>query len=160
RPLPAIVLWPPDVPMAATNKCLAQSNKSGTRGEATKKRDAAHRAQPRHRQEGQARALPMERMTEHDMIGWFNAAPMGSRPQRMLWAEHKMARLAGATEGSVYQTLERSLERAGPPPSGSSVQRQRRVALGRLALRRSRARGSRTNSPRTGGATRARGAWT
>src|SRR5262249_17323784 len=43
-PLPAIVLWPPDVPMAATNKCLAQSNKSGTRGEATKKRDAAHRA--------------------------------------------------------------------------------------------------------------------
>src|SRR5262249_24075328 len=72
--------------MAATNKCLAQSNKSGTGGEATKKRDAAHRARPRHRQEGQARALPMERMTEHDMIGWFNAAPMRSRQQRMLWA--------------------------------------------------------------------------
>src|SRR5215475_1399976 len=30
--------------MAATNKCLAQGNKSGTRGEATKKRDAAHRS--------------------------------------------------------------------------------------------------------------------
>src|SRR5262249_13776358 len=57
RPLPAIVLWPSDVPMAATNKCLAQSNKSGTRGEATKKRDAAYRAPPQHRQEGQARGL-------------------------------------------------------------------------------------------------------
>jgi hypothetical protein len=83
----------------------------------------------------------MERMTEHDMIGWFNAAPMGSRQQRMLWAAHKIARLTGATEGNVYQTLERSLERAGPPPSGSSVQRQRRVApgrLGSLAISRSR----------------------
>jgi hypothetical protein len=80
-------------------------------------------------------------MTEHDMIGWFNAAPMGSRQQRMLWAAHKIARLTGATEGNVYQTLERSLERAGPPPSGSSVQRQRRVApgrLGSLAISRSR----------------------
>src|SRR5215813_12782045 len=104
--------------MAATNKCLAQSNKSGTRGEATKKRDAAHRAPPQHRQEGQARALPMERMTEHDMIGWFNAAPMCSRQQRMLWAAHKIARLTGATAGSVYQMLERSLDRAEPPPSG------------------------------------------
>src|SRR5262245_24436990 len=74
----------------------------------------------------------MARMTEHDMIGWFNAAPMGSRQQRMLWAAHKIARLTGATKGSVYQMLERSLERAGPPPSGSSVQRQRRVAPGRL----------------------------
>src|SRR5262245_58345325 len=118
--------------MAATNKCLAQSNKSGTGGEATKKRDAAHRARPQHRQEGQARALPMARMTEHDMIGWFNAAPMGSRQQRMLWVAHKIARLTGATKGSVYQMLERRLERAGPPPSGSSVQRQRRAALGRL----------------------------
>src|SRR5262249_20006846 len=48
------------------------------------------------------------------------------------------------TEGNVYQTLERSLERAGPPPSGSSVQRQRRVALGRLgsrAISRSRQHG-------------------
>src|SRR5262249_3585863 len=90
----------------------------------------AHRAQPQHRQEGQA--LPMARMTEHDMIGWFNAAPMGSCQQRMLWAAHKIARLTGATEGNVYQTLERSLERAGRPPSGSVVQRQRRVALGRL----------------------------
>ena len=80
-------------------------------------------------------------MTEHDMIGWFNAAPMGSRQQRMQWAAHKIARLTGATEGNVYQTLERSLERAGPPPSGSSVQRQRRVApgrLGSLAISRSR----------------------
>ena len=68
-------------------------------------------------------------MTEHDMIRWFNAAPMGSRQQRMLWAAHKIARLTGATEGGIYQMLERSLERAGPPPSGSSVQRQRRLAL-------------------------------
>jgi hypothetical protein len=52
-------------------------------------------------------------MTEHDMIGWFNAAPMGSRQQRMLWAAHKIARLTGATEGGAYQMLERSLERAG-----------------------------------------------
>jgi|SRR5262245_2130767 len=103
----------PPASMAATNKCLAQSNKSGT-GEAIKKRDAAHRAQPRHRQEAQARALPRARMTEHDMIKWFNAAPMGSRQQRMLWAAHEIARLTGATEGGVYQMLERSLERAGP----------------------------------------------
>ena len=71
-------------------------------------------------------------MTEHDMIGWFNTAPMGSRRQRMLWAAHKIARLTGATESGVYQMLERNLERAGLPPSRSSVQRQRRVALGRL----------------------------
>jgi len=58
--------------------------------------------------------LSMHRpMTEDDMIGWFRAAPMGSRQQRMLWAAHKIARLTGATEGSVYQMLERSLERAG-----------------------------------------------
>jgi hypothetical protein len=31
----------------------------------------------------------------------------------MLWAARKIARLTGATEGSVYQMLERSLERAG-----------------------------------------------
>src|SRR5262245_32448495 len=83
-------------------------------------------------------------MTEHDMIGWFNAAPMGSRQQRMLWAAHKIARLTGATEGNVYQTLEPSVERAGTPPSGSSVQRQRPVALGRLgslAISRSRQHG-------------------
>jgi len=71
----------------------------------------------------------MARMTEHDMIGWFNAAPTGSRKQRMLWAAHKIERLTGATAGGVYQMLECSFERAGPPPSGSSVQRQRRVAL-------------------------------
>jgi hypothetical protein len=29
-PLPAIILWPPDATMAATNKCLAKSNKSRT----------------------------------------------------------------------------------------------------------------------------------
>ena len=52
-------------------------------------------------------------MTERDMIEWSKAAPMGSRQQRMLWAAHKIARLTGATEGSVYQMLERSLERAG-----------------------------------------------
>jgi len=61
----------------------------------------------------------MARMTEHDMIGWLNAAPIGSRQQRMLWAAHKIACLTGATEGGVYQTLERSLERAESPPSGS-----------------------------------------
>jgi hypothetical protein len=53
------------------------------------------------------------RMTEHDMIGWFNAAPMGSRQQRMLWAAHKIARLTGASEGGAYQMLQSSLERAG-----------------------------------------------
>ena len=58
-------------------------------------------------------------MTERDMIEWSKAAPMGSRQQRMLWAVHKIARLTGATEGGVYQTLERSLERAECPPSGS-----------------------------------------
>ena len=52
----------------------------------------------------------MARMTEHDMIGWFNAAPTGSRQQRMLWAARKIARLTGATEGGVYQMLERSFE--------------------------------------------------
>jgi len=57
-------------------------------------------------------------MTEHDMIGWFNAAPMGSRQQRMLWAAHKIARLTGATAGGVYQTLERSLEPAESLPPG------------------------------------------
>src|SRR5262249_17040117 len=51
--------------------------------------------QRRHRQEGQARALPTARMTEQDMIRWFNAAPMGSRQQQMLWAAHKIARLTG-----------------------------------------------------------------
>ena len=51
-------------------------------------------------------------MTEHDMIGWFRAAPMGSRQQRMLWAARQIARLTGATEGGAYQMLERSLERA------------------------------------------------
>src|SRR5262245_28928833 len=98
----------------------------------------------------------MERMTEHDMIGWFNAAPMGSRQQRMLWAAHKIARLTGATEGNVYQTLERSVERAGPPPSGPQFNGSAGSRPAALALWRSRARGSRTNSPRTGGATRAR----
>jgi hypothetical protein len=57
--------------------------------------------------------LSMHRpMTEHDMIAWFRAAPMGSRQQRMLWAARQIARLIGATEGGVYQALERSLERA------------------------------------------------
>src|SRR5262245_6355185 len=51
-------------------------------------------------------------MTEDDMIGWFRAAPMGSRQQRMLWVAHKIARITGATEGGVYQRLELSLERA------------------------------------------------
>ena len=58
--------------------------------------------------------LSMHRpMTEHDLIRWFRAAPMDSRQQRMLWVAHKIARLTGATEGGVYQMLERSLERAG-----------------------------------------------
>jgi hypothetical protein len=58
--------------------------------------------------------LSMHRpMTEHDMIRWFRAAPMDSRQQRMLWAAHNIARLTGATEGGIYQMLERSLERAG-----------------------------------------------
>jgi hypothetical protein len=32
--------------MAATNKCLAQSNNSGTEGESTKKRETATNADP------------------------------------------------------------------------------------------------------------------
>lgn len=98
----------------------------------------------------------MAPMTEHDMIEWFNAAPMGPRQQRMLWAAHKIARLTGVTEGNVYQTLERSLERAGPPPgpqfNGSAGSRS-----AALALWRSRARGSTECSLRTSGATPAGG---
>ena len=44
-------------------------------------------------------------MTKDEMIGWFRAAPIGSRHERMLWAAHKIARLTGATEGGVYQML-------------------------------------------------------
>ena len=40
-----------------------------------------------------------------DMIGWFRAAPIGSRHERMLWAARKIARLTGATEGGAYQML-------------------------------------------------------
>src|SRR5262249_25123848 len=95
-----------------------------------------------------------------------NAAPMGSRQQRMLWAAHKIARLTGATEGNVYQTLERSVERAGT--SGSSVQRQRRVApgrLGSLAISRLRQQDKlptdRRRTPRRQGGARGRGGgWT
>jgi hypothetical protein len=83
----------------------------------------------------------MARMTEHDMIGWFNAAPMGSRQQRMLWAAHKIARLTGATKGSVYQMLERSLERAGPLPPGPQFNGSAGPRSAALALWRSRARG-------------------
>src|SRR5262249_23874668 len=36
---PVIVLWPPDVTVAAKNKCSAQRNKSRTEGKATKKRN-------------------------------------------------------------------------------------------------------------------------
>ena len=44
-------------------------------------------------------------MTKDEMIGWFRAAPMGSRHQRMLWAARKIARLTGVTEGGAYQML-------------------------------------------------------
>src|SRR5262249_33189476 len=83
----------------------------------------------------------MARMTEHDVIGWFNAAPMGSRQQRMLWAAHKIARLTGATKGSVYQMLERRLERAGPLPPGPQFNGSAGPRSAALALWRSRARG-------------------
>ena len=107
--------------MAATNKYLAQNNKSGT-GEATKKRDSVHRAQPRHRQKGQARALPMARMTEHALIGSFNAAPMGSRQQRMLWAAHKMTDQADK-RGQLIRHLEEALKLADNTPARAPVLR-------------------------------------
>jgi hypothetical protein len=44
-------------------------------------------------------------MTKDEMIGWFNAAPEGSRHQRTLWAARKIARLTGVTEGGAYQAL-------------------------------------------------------
>ena len=44
-------------------------------------------------------------MTKDDMIGWFRAAPIGSRHERMLWAARKIAHLTGATEGGAYQML-------------------------------------------------------
>jgi len=44
-------------------------------------------------------------MTKDDMIGWFRAAPTGSRHQRILWAARKIARLTGVTEGGAYQML-------------------------------------------------------
>ena len=44
-------------------------------------------------------------MTKDEMIGWFRAAPMGSRHQRMLWAARKIAHLTGVTEGRAYQML-------------------------------------------------------
>jgi hypothetical protein len=44
-------------------------------------------------------------MTKDEMIGWFKSAPRGSRHQRMLWADQKIARLTGATEGDTYQML-------------------------------------------------------
>jgi hypothetical protein len=44
-------------------------------------------------------------MTKDEMIEWFNAAPTGSRHQRMLWAARKIACLTGATDGDAYQAL-------------------------------------------------------
>ena len=58
-------------------------------------------------------------MTKDDMIGWFNAAPMGSRHERMLWAARKIARLTGATEGGAYQMLESAVTEAERLTRGS-----------------------------------------
>jgi len=44
-------------------------------------------------------------MTADEVIGWFKAAPMGSRHQRMIWAARKIAHLIGVTEGRAYQML-------------------------------------------------------
>jgi len=44
-------------------------------------------------------------MTADEVIGWFKAAPMGSRHQRMIWAARKIAHLTGVTEGRAYQML-------------------------------------------------------
>ena len=44
-------------------------------------------------------------MTKDEMIGWFKSAPEGSRPQRMLWAAQKIARLTRITEGGAYTML-------------------------------------------------------
>jgi hypothetical protein len=52
------------------------------------------------------RGRPKDRkMTQDEMIEWFNAAPEGSRHQRTLWAARKIARLTGVTEGGAYQAL-------------------------------------------------------
>src|SRR5262245_65972959 len=127
--------------MAATNKCLAQSNKSGTRGEATKKRDAAHRSTAASSGRSSAGSADgTDDRARHDRVVQCGADGLAATADAMGRAQDN-ARLTGASEGNVYQTLERSLERAGPPPSGSSVQRQRRVApgrLGSLAISRSR----------------------
>ena len=58
-------------------------------------------------------------MTKDEMIGWFRAAPIGSRHQRMLWAARKIAHLTGATEGGVYQMLLVALIEAERLPDGS-----------------------------------------
>src|SRR5262245_40850906 len=47
----------------------------------------------------------IEKMTNDEMIEWFEAAPMGSRHQRMIWAAHKIAHLTGVIEGRAYQML-------------------------------------------------------
>src|SRR5262245_53501334 len=83
----------------------------------------------------------MARMTEHDVTGWSNAPTMGSRQRGVQWADTKLRRLTGATKGSVYQMLERRLERAGPLPPGPQFNGSAGPRSAALALWRSRARG-------------------
>ena len=59
------------------------------------------------------------KLTKDEMIEWFKSAPGSSRHERMLWAAHKIARLTGATEGGVYQTLLVVLIEAERLPRGS-----------------------------------------
>jgi len=66
-------------------------------------------------------------MTEQDMIRWFNAAPMGSRQQQMLWAAHKIARLTGDVRRRVGQLPQAVMRKRGCALS-STTQVSRPVA--------------------------------
>src|SRR5262245_65776664 len=66
-------------------------------------------------------------MTEQDMIRWFNAAPMGSRQQQMLWAAHKIARLTGDLRRRVGRRTQAVMRERGSSLS-STTQVSRPVA--------------------------------
>ena len=83
----------------------------------------------------------MARMTEHDMIGWFNAAPMGSRQQRMLWVAHKMTDQA-AKRGQLIRHLEEALALADDTPARAPVLRNLTKHWLKLALELERTQAS------------------
>ena len=83
----------------------------------------------------------MARMTEHDMIGWFNAAPTGSRKQRMLWAAHKMTHPADK-RGQLIRHLEEALALADDTPAQAPVLRNLTKQWLKLALELERTQAS------------------